>query len=1070
MEPPDSLERKKAILEYWTLVEFFSPYILENTLDTKQCYQKIYANETTSQPLPWLGAEAIKEDDPATPFAKGYHLYLGLFSVEETADRARHVFAKQPSQWQSVNWKSCAKASSTTCFAKLTLTTHGVALFGTLSLSTLPWAHGRLLDGKQASLSIEEYWKSVNRLLVVLHEEFSEQLPIRLIKEPKIKVKYFDLPSLYKLVHLINEWAGYKPQGYPLVLIEPLIADATKPFKEPSIKSARDVPILNSFYIQDLEAAAISLATQKGMPIDLYLDDMQEKSNLQKRILLESQEGQKTILNTVRPEKTPSGRWPDCLSHQQNLMQQFAINAAFDSLKESGTFSVNGPPGTGKTSLLKEVIAENIVRRAFALSQLKCAQSAFVGKHALSFESSDPIFVSELDPSLLGYEMLIVSSNNTAVQNLSKEMPLLSKLGPTFSKASYIQPVAAKALGKDACILIAATLGNMENCRRFVEDVFTITSLEKGAARIWEWIDEYDGPSFVEARDAFIVLKHEQERVFEELEFLAFLHDELYCHTIETYVAHELKAYLEAIQETELLEVKLAQLLLEEAQDKELLSLLKEQERLWKKEQPNAFSRMMDRKLADAWNEKFSSIRKERLKAIEALHKSKTALKAFGLQVKENSNKESELTEQLLQKALLFYAYQESYDILKKAHPARLPNGIEELKDKEAHAQSYYLTQECNSVRSELFIAAMKLHESWLAEILRPKGGFRGNLMAISNVLQGKIPTTADDTRLTWQSLFLLIPVISSTFASFGRLFKHLEPGVFGWVLIDEAGQAVPQAAVGAIWRAKRVLSIGDPFQIEPICQVAGEVIDGMAKSKIKDYMLNWAPSQVSVQNLMDRISCFGSERTIRDESYWLGSPLRVHRRCQEPMFSIANSIAYESSMLLATCQKQEFALPKSCWWDVCGNTSDRQYVPVQGNSLAHLLKQAFLSMQNPDVYVISPFREVISQLQQLLLADKELHELFSNKYSNISLHDWLRQSTGTVHTFQGKQAAVVFFVLGADKSTLSAIDWASRKPNLLNVAVTRAQSRFYMIGDYDLWKTWPHFDVAARKLERCKF
>lgn len=43
----------------------------------------------------------------------------------------------------------------------------------------------------------------------------------------------------------------------------------------------------------------------------------------------------------------------------------------------------------------------------------------------------------------------------------------------------------------------------------------------------------------------------------------------------------------------------------------------------------------------------------------------------------------------------------------------------------------------------------------------------------------------------------------------------------------------------------------------------------------------------------------------------------------------------------------------------------------------------------------------------------------------------------GTVHTFQGKQASAVFFVLDEDRMTLGSVEWASRKPNLLNVAVT---------------------------------
>lgn len=1062
--PSDSLAQKKAILEYWSLVEFFSPYLLDNALDSKKTYQKIYASEPLSYPLPWLNSEIIPENDSRTPLAKGYQLYLGLFNIEETADRARHVFTSKPSDWQSMNWKDC-KEGSLTAFARLLVSTHGIPLFSTLSLSTLPWAHGVLLNHKQEGITIEEYWKSVHRLVDDLKQKFLVGLPKKLMKKPDIKAGFLDLSSLYQLVDFLFQWASYRPLGYPLVLIEPLEQNPTLPSKE-SFHSNKDIPILNSFYIQDLEAARNCLSSSEGEPIDLYLSQKQDK-----RISIESSEGEKEILRMLKPENTPAGRFPDPTSQNQSVMQQFAINAAFTFLQEKGIFSVNGPPGTGKTSLLREIIAENIVLRAKALAQFKSAQSAFIRKHAISFENFDSFTVSELDPSLIGYEMVIVSSNNSAVQNISKELPLRSQLDFAFHHASYLEPVAAKVLeAKEGEVwgLVSASLGNKENCQNLAEKLFFDPSKASGFLRIWEWINEYKGPSFLEAKEAFIKIQSEQERLYEELEWLAYLHDEIHSQTVESFCSSELKALEELETVGEKKQEAFLRLLKEEEEEKELFALLQEQEKLLKSERPHVLARVMNRSASNQWKMELTSINADRLKSIKRLHTCKMAQKEVKEELLCLSDQENAGMQILLDKALLFHLLSDQYEALKRTYPSvLLPCNQKALNQKEGQNKAYYQAIQGNQVRTELFIAALQLHEAWLAETLSAKGGFLGNLRAVANILQGKTPTTANDTTLVWQSLFLLIPVISSTFASIHRLFRYLEPATLGWVLIDEAGQASPQVAVGAIWRAKRVFCVGDPFQIEPICSIPEELVDGMAKIRLQDHALHWAPSQISVQHVIDRISVFGSERTLRDENYWISSPLRVHRRCLEPMFTISNMIAYESSMVNMTQVALEISLPQSCWWDVKGNVSGKHYVADHGVALIHLLKEMLKKIGSPDIYIISPFREVIVNIQPLLIHHQELSELFLAKFPSIPFSAWVRASSGTVHTFQGKQTHVVFFVLGGDLATRGPIEWASRKPNLLNVAVTRAKSRFYIIGDYDLWKTRSYFDVAAKKLKR---
>jgi hypothetical protein len=39
----------------------------------------------------------------------------------------------------------------------------------------------------------------------------------------------------------------------------------------------------------------------------------------------------------------------------------------------------------------------------------------------------------------------------------------------------------------------------------------------------------------------------------------------------------------------------------------------------------------------------------------------------------------------------------------------------------------------------------------------------------------------------------------------------------------------------------------------------------------------------------------------------------------------------------------------------------------------------------------------------------------------------------------------------------------AARRPNLINVAVSRAKQRLYVIGNHAAWSTQPHFDQLAR-------
>lgn len=95
--------------------------------------------------------------------------------------------------------------------------------------------------------------------------------------------------------------------------------------------------------------------------------------------------------------------------------------------------------------------------------------------------------------------------------------------------------------------------------------------------------------------------------------------------------------------------------------------------------------------------------------------------------------------------------------------------------------------------------------------------------------------------------------------------------------------------------------------------------------------------------------------------------------------------------------------------------------------------------------FAVSPFRDVARHLRQR--AEHPVHAGMTG---------------GTVHTIQGREADTVILVLGGHPGRPGARAWASAKPNLLNVAVSRARQRLYVIGDHDAWAGLPHFRELA--------
>lgn len=146
------------------------------------------------------------------------------------------------------------------------------------------------------------------------------------------------------------------------------------------------------------------------------------------------------------------------------------------------------------------------------------------------------------------------------------------------------------------------------------------------------------------------------------------------------------------------------------------------------------------------------------------------------------------------------------------------------------------------------------------------------------------------------------------------------------------------------------------------------------------------------------------------------------------------------------------------------GTVQGKQAVPEQIDFVAQLIAEHYAALGSlPEIYVISPFKEVKEQLSKRL---KDMPDKFGGSLSNKKvLNTWIKERVGTVHTFQGKEEGTIIMLLCADFKTQGAAQWAASKPNILNVALTRAERRFYIVGDLKLWGSLTYFNEAKQSL-----
>ncbi|MBL4928120.1 AAA domain-containing protein [Fuscibacter oryzae] len=314
-----------------------------------------------------------------------------------------------------------------------------------------------------------------------------------------------------------------------------------------------------------------------------------------------------------------------------------------------------------------------------------------------------------------------------------------------------------------------------------------------------------------------------------------------------------------------------------------------------------------------------------------------------------------------------------------------------------------------------------------------------------------------------WHRRMMLTPCAVSTLASLPtKLFYSRRDGdkwankyLYNFIdllIMDEAGQVLPEVAGAAFSLAKRALVIGDTRQIEPISTVPRAVDLG----NLRETGLLGTEADIQALAATGLCTTTGSAMQLAQQacrvSPWPdldpGLWLFEHRRCHDEIIGYSNALCYKGKLRPRRgAAPLDAPLPAMGYLHIDGKVSragNSRSNPTEAATIAAWIAQNRTALENrygrpieQIVGIVTPFGAQVRALRAACSGHK------------ISVAGQAAITIGTVHALQGAERPVVIFSPVYSKHGDGGFIDAS--PSMLNVTVSRAKDSFLLFGDMDL-------------------